>query len=375
MIFYSFLFAFMASLVMSMLVIRYQHVHSRYTMDHDLAGVQKFHLHPTPRVGGLPIFIGLIVVSLFFGMQHDFSLQLPLLLCSLPVFLAGLVEDLTKRVSPRVRLFAAFISAGLAAWLLQAVLARLGVPGLDWLLEVIPVLAFFITVFAVGGVCHATNLIDGYNGLMAGVSIICSLAFALIAYKLNDIHLVVLAVSLAGTLLGFLVWNFPRGLLFAGDSGAYLVGFILGEIAVLLVLRHPSQVSPWFCMLVLIYPIFETIFTIYRRRLRNAATGFPDAMHLHQLIYKRLVSWMVGRTEAAYMLRRNSLTAPYLWVMAMLTVVPAILFWQDEHLLQLTALCFVLLYVWLYWRIVNFRVPRWMAYRKVKRRPRRNGNR
>lgn len=363
MIVFPFFLAFLASLVACMLVIHYQHVHSRYSMDHDLDGVQKFHARPTPRIGGVPIFVGVLLAALLFGWMQDFSIQLPLIFCALPVFLAGLLEDLTKRVSPRWRLFAAFLSAGLAVWLMHASLPRLGIPVVDFLLYSLPLLAGLVTIFAVGGVCHATNIIDGYNGLMAGVGIVCALAFAYVSYKLNDVYLLSLAISLAGALLGFLVWNFPRGLIFAGDAGAYLVGFLLAEIAVLLVLRHP-EISPWFCMLVLIYPIFETIFTIYRRRSRNVAAGLPDSMHFHQLIYKRLVRWMVGRREAADLLKRNSLTAPYLWVMASLTVAPAILFWQYEWLLQLSALCFVMLYIWLYNRIVNFRAPKWMVYRK-----------
>jgi len=364
MIVFPFFLAFLTSLIVCMLVIRYQHVHSRYSMDHDLDGVQKFHVRPTPRIGGVPVFAGLLLAMLAFGLMVEFSFLMLLFVSALPVFFAGLLEDLTKRVSPRVRLLAAFVSAGLAAWLVQAVLGRLGVPGVDTLLQAWPLLALLLTMFAVGGVCHATNIIDGYNGLMAGVSIVSAMAFAYVSYKLNDVHLLVLSISLAGALLGFLVWNFPRGLIFAGDAGAYLVGFLLAELAVLLVLRHP-QVSPWFCMLVLIYPIFETVFTIYRRRLRNAAAGLPDSMHFHQLIYKRLVRWMVGRRESAHLLKRNSLTAPYLWVMAALTVAPAILFWQYEPLLQLSALCFVALYVWLYKRIVKFRAPRWMVYRKA----------
>lgn len=371
MVVFPFFLAFLASLVVCMLLIRYQHMHSRYSMDHDLNGVQKFHARPTPRVGGVPIFSGLLLAAVVFGVMQDFTVQLPLLLCALPVFLAGLVEDLTKRVSPRTRLLAAFLSAALAAWLMQAVLPRLGIPGVDYLLQLFPVFAVVLTIFAVGGVCNAVNIIDGYNGLMAGVSIVCSLAFAYVAYKLNDVYVMSLAISLAGALLGFLVWNFPRGLIFAGDAGAYLVGFLLAELAVLLVLRH-SEISPWFCMLVLIYPIFETVFTIFRRKSRNAAAGLPDAMHFHQLIYKRLVRWMVGRREAADLLKRNSLTAPYLWVMASLTVVPAMLLWQNELLLQVSALCFVGLYIWLYKRIVNFKAPRWLVYRKtahvVKRR-------
>jgi hypothetical protein len=117
---------------------------------------------------------------------------------------------------------------------------------------------------------------------------------------------------------------------------------------------------------VLIYPIFETVFTILRRRQRRMAAGMPDSMHFHQIVYKRLVRWMVGRSQANYLLKRNSMTSPYLWAMALLTVSPAMLFWQYEWVLRLFCILFIATYIWLYRRIVRFRSPRWLVYRRVK---------
>ncbi|UDM17442.1 glycosyltransferase [Vogesella sp. XCS3] len=362
---YLFFASLVCSLVVAMLIIRYQHLHERFSLDHDLAGVQKFHVTPTPRIGGVPVFGGFVAGALVYGFQSDFAEIGLLLAASLPVFVAGLVEDLTKRVSPMVRLLAAFLSAGLGVMLLNAVLVRLGLPLVDGVLLAYPPLAVLVTVFAVGGVCHSVNIIDGYNGLMGGVSVLASLAFAYVSYQLGDGLLFSVSLSLAAALLGFLVWNFPRGLIFAGDAGAYFVGFMLAELAVLLVARHPQTLSPWFPLLVLIYPIFETVFTILRRRQRKVAAGLPDSMHFHQVVYKRLVRWMIGRRNAKYLLKRNSMTAPYLWAMALLTVSPAMLFWQYEWVLQLFCILFIATYVWLYRRIVRFRSPRWLVYRKV----------
>lgn len=362
---YLFFSSLVCSLVVGMLIIRYQHLHARFSLDHDLAGVQKFHVTPTPRIGGVPVFSGFIAGAVVYGLQSDFAEIGLLLLAALPVFVAGLLEDLTKRVSPMVRLLAAFLSAGLGVVLLNAVLVRLGLPLIDGLLVAYPVLAVLVTIFAVGGVCHSVNIIDGYNGLMGGVSVLASLAFAYVSYQLGDMLLFAVSLSLVAALLGFLVWNFPRGLIFAGDAGAYFVGFILAELAVLLVARHPQTLSPWFPLLVLIYPIFETVFTILRRRQRKMAAGLPDSMHFHQVVYKRLVRWMIGRRNAKHLLKRNSMTAPYLWAMALLTVSPAMLFWQYEWVLQLFCVLFIATYVWLYRRIVRFRSPRWLVYRKV----------
>lgn len=358
---YILLSAFLVAHLTAALVIRFQHLHGRFSMDHDLDGVQKFHVMPTPRVGGVPLLAGLAgAFTVWQWESPDSGNVWQLLVAAAPVFVAGLMEDLTKRVSPMVRLMAAFVSAALAAWLLDAQLDRLGVPLLDDLLARLVLLQLLVTVFAVGGVCHSVNIIDGYNGLMAGVGVLACAAFAYVAYQLNDLFLLGVSVSLVGGLLGFLFWNFPRGLIFAGDAGAYLVGFLLAELAVLLVSRHPGVVSPWFPLLVLIYPIFETVFTILRRKQRKAAAGLPDSMHFHQLVYKRVVRWVVGDDAQAYLLKRNSMTSPYLWLIAMMTIIPAVLFWQYEWLLQLCSILFIATYLWLYKRIVRFRAPKWL---------------
>ena len=309
------------------------------------------------------MFGGFLAGTLVYGWHSDFVEVSLLLAASLPVFLAGLMEDLTKRISPFIRLVAAFFSAGLGILLLNGVLIRLGLPIVDGVLAAYPSLAVLVTVFAVGGVCHSVNIIDGYNGLMGGVSVLASLAFSYVAYQLGDMLLFSVSLSLVAALLGFLVWNFPRGLIFAGDAGAYFVGFMLAELAVLLVARHPQTLSPWFPLLVLIYPIFETVFTIVRRRQRKMAAGLPDSMHFHQVVYKRLVRWMIGRSNAKHLLQRNSMTAPYLWAMALLTVSPAVLFWQNEIVLQMATFLFIATYIWLYRRIVRFRSPRWLILR------------
>lgn len=357
-----------SSFLVGILLIRTKHLHAKLSMDYDLGSVQKFHATPTPRVGGVPLLGGLLAggMVLMWAPGAERDLFWGVLLAAIPVFAAGLIEDLTKNVSPLLRLLAAFASAAIALFSVNSVLPALGITGLDHLLAAMPVLAMLLTVFAVGGVCHSVNIIDGYNGLMGGVVLFASLAIAYVSLVVGDMPLLVLSLALAGSILGFLVWNFPRGMIFAGDAGAYLVGFLLAELAVLLVARHPGVVSPWFPLLLLIYPVFETVFSIWRRKKRNVAAGLPDSMHFHQMVYKRLVRWMVGSKEAKHLTRRNSLTAPYLWGVALFSIMPALLFWKVEWALQLFALLFVVGYLWAYRRLVTFRAPRMLVLRKVR---------
>jgi UDP-N-acetylmuramyl pentapeptide phosphotransferase/UDP-N-acetylglucosamine-1-phosphate transferase len=170
--------------------------------------------------------------------------------------------------------------------------------------------------------------------------------------------------------MGFFVWNFPAGLIFLGDGGAYFLGFFVAEVSILLLVRNEA-VSPIFPLLVCIYPVFETLFSIYRRRfIRAVPPSMPDGIHLHSLIYRRMLRWAVGDPRSVKALtRRNSMTSPYLWLLCMFSVVPAVLFWNNTPVLMACLLVFALTYVGLYWRIVRFKSPRWMRALATRPRP------
>ena len=256
--------ALIVSFAVTIWLLRYQHVHSHLTHDHHLGGPQKFHVHSTPRVGGIPVFFGLMIGALISVNVAPIRWQwwVVFMMTLIPAFIAGLAEDLTKKVGPRDRLLASFFSAALAWWLLHARIDFVAVPGLDMLLA-IPVGSLLFTMFAVGGVAHAVNIIDGYNGLAGMVVLMVTAAIAYVAFKVADYQVLAVACALFGATLGFWVWNFPRGMIFAGDGGAYLWGFVLGVLSVLLIERN-TAVSPWFPLVLMLYPVWETLLSIYR---------------------------------------------------------------------------------------------------------------
>ena len=360
----TFLLALGISLVATLLVVRSARAHGHFSADHDFSGPQKFHAQAVPRVGGVGIMVGLVAATVFLA-----STSLPtakwaalLLICGLPAFVAGLVEDVTKRVSPRYRLLAVAGSALMAVWLMDASVTKADVPGLDFLLA-IPVVAAALTIFGVAGFANSINIIDGFNGLASMCVIIMLGALCYVAFQSDDLVVATLALAGIGAVLGFFIWNFPAGLIFLGDGGAYFLGFFVAEVSILLLARNPGEVSPLFPLLVCIYPVFETLFSIYRRRfLRAMPPTMPDGIHLHSLIYRRMIRWAVGNQSAKALTRRNSMTSPYLWFLCMLSVVPAVVFWNNTPVLALFLLLFAVTYVGLYWRIVRFRAPRWMIF-------------
>lgn len=356
------LLALAVSFAFTLLVIRIAKTHGVRLLDHDLSGPQKFHAQPVPRVGGVGIVAGMAVavVVLLTAWDRDAGATGALLLaCGIPAFAFGLLEDFTKRVSPRMRLVATAISACLALMFLDAAIVRTDLPVLDWLVAM-PVGATVLTVFAVAGIANSVNIIDGFNGLASMCVIIMLAALAYVATQVGDTVIATLALAGIGAVLGFFVWNYPAGLIFLGDGGAYFLGFLVAELSILLLVRNPG-VSPLFPLLVCIYPVFETLFSIYRRRfLRAVPPSMPDGIHLHSLIYRRVLRWAVGDRSAKALTRRNSMTSPYLWLLCMFSVIPAVLFWDNSAVLAGFLAVFGLTYVALYWRIVRFKSPRWL---------------
>ena len=367
------LIAFGAALAITLLLVRASAAGGGRAMDRDLDGPQKFHAAPVPRTGGVGIVCGLVAALAVPALWGPPVMQgWWLLLCALPAFLMGLAEDLTKRIGPLPRLLATMVSALLAAGLLGALLRTTDVPGFDWIAS-FTVGSLALTVLVVAGLANAVNIIDGFNGLASMCAAIMLAALAYVAYQVGDLLVATLALAGVGAVLGFFVWNFPAGLIFLGDGGAYLLGFWFAELSLLMLVRNPGEVSPLCPLLICIYPVFETLFSIYRRRRRGASPGMPDGIHLHTLIYRRVLRWAIQDRSVRAMTLRNSMTSPYLWFLCMLGVVPAMLFWDRTPLIALSLVAFIAAYLALYWRIVRFRSPGWLhAARRqlLRRRPR-----
>jgi UDP-N-acetylmuramyl pentapeptide phosphotransferase/UDP-N-acetylglucosamine-1-phosphate transferase len=274
-----------------------------------------------------------------------------------PAVVGGVAEDLSQRLAVRYRLALTSVAGVLGVVWLDLALRRTGLTSGDELLAMAPWLGAAVALLAIAGLPHAFNIIDGYNGLAGMVALIVCLALAHVSIQVGDRALAALLISTAAATAGFLVWNYPRGMLFSGDGGAYLWGLVIAVASLTLVQRH-AAVSPWFPLLLLIYPVWETLFSIYRKLARGVSPGVADALHFHQLIYRRIVREVFHDDEARRMLMRNNRTSPYLWAFTLLTVVPAVMFWNNTPVLIGFCVLFVVSYVTAYLAIVRFKVPK-----------------
>jgi UDP-N-acetylmuramyl pentapeptide phosphotransferase/UDP-N-acetylglucosamine-1-phosphate transferase len=319
-----------------------------FGLDETVGEQQKKHRRPTARSGGLAILVGFgagaaLAASIGYSTAR-FDLQL--LGTATPLLLAGIWEDLRRHLAPALRAGAGLLSALLAVSVLGATIDRLGIPGVDTLLRSWPLLGAALSVVAVAALPHAVNMIDGFHGLAGVVGAMILAAIGYVAFKVGDTRIMVLAGAGVGALIGFLFWNWPRGYIFLGDAGAYFIGFLAALLATLLVRDH-HEVSPWFALDVLLYPSWELLFSVYRRRVVRGRPGMlADTLHLHHLVHRRLQRALnLGAQRPG---EANAQTAPYLWGLAAFSIGPALLWWDRGSLLAAACLAFVAAYVWSY---------------------------
>lgn len=326
-----------------------QNFHGRLTFDCQ-RGVQKLHARPTLRIGGLALLAGAIAGVIMLQGEAATVWRL-ICLTALPAFAAGLAEDLTKRAGVRLRLCATLLSGLLFCLLGGQWLQHADVPGVDLLLA-LPLIGLIFTSFAMAGLANAINLIDGVNGLAAGAVLLMLAGFALLAAGSDDAPLLAVCLVAMGAMAGFLLLNYPLGLMFLGDAGAYGAGFVLATVAVLLPLRNP-EISPLTSLLTVSYPVIETLTSIHRRLLRSSSPGQADRLHLHSLVYRsfaRRAARAIGRPGL-----RNPMTGTLLWLLPLISTLLAVTLPQHPSLLALAFVAMTLLYLSAWRRVALLR--------------------
>ncbi len=256
-------------------------------------GIRKQHAAPVPRVGGIAIIISYVVtfavaLALPFTytqhLHHELPNILPLTLVASVVFFTGVLDDMI----------------GLAAW--QKLLGILGASILAYfsgihvqipLLQHVPAgpwLGFAITVIWLVGCTNAFNLIDGMDGLAAGVGLVATITMLLAALMQNNIPLILATMPLAGCLLGFLRYNFTGASVYLGDAGSLSLGFMLGCFGALWSNKSVTLAALTVPLLAVSIPLLDVALSIARRFLRNRPIFQADRGHIHHRLLARGLS-------------------------------------------------------------------------------------
>jgi len=324
---------------------------------------QASHFGLVPRIGGIAIVTALVLGALmWFKDPTNTSTYARFLLTLVPIFFVGLLEDLGYFTSPRARLLAAAVSGAFYVLLFQQWLPRVDIPGIDWLLGFSP-FAIPFSIFAAVGVSHAFNLIDGLNGLASGTAVAAALALAIMAHNVglvthrDALLLLVVAIS------GFLALNFPFGLIFLGDGGAYAIGHVLVWVGITMVWDTP-RITAFAVLLVFFWPVADTLLAMSRRALTGKAVGQPDRLHFHQLAMRSLEILLIGRNRREL---ANPLTTVILLPLIVAPMVVGVFLAQNARLAALAAALFAASFVLKYFLLLRFVRKHWYRGRNRRR--------
>lgn len=271
---------------------------------------RRIHKVAVPRLGGVAIYISIIVTFvLMMAICGRFPRQGGLLGIAAGgtlIFVMGLLDDLESlpaKVKLAIQVLAACAAYSLGVRINEAIPLpfdlNLGFIHIEHGIH-LGQWAFPVTVLWLVGISNAVNLIDGMDGLAAGVSLISAITIWSVAMapSLHQPYAAWIAAVLAGALLGFLRWNFNPARIFLGDSGAYLAGFVLGSVAITGVMKTATVVTVLLPMLILFFPLLDTSWAIIRRLANGKSIFSPDADHIHH----RLLRTGLSQKKVAYLI-------------------------------------------------------------------------
>ena len=242
----------------------------------DKPNARKVHTHAIPRLGGLAIYVGFMAAVLFcVPVRHEL---LGLLLGCTAIVALGIWDDICN-IPAKVKLVGQIVAA--------CIPIAFGIQ-IEWLtnpfgtLIVLPELvAIPVTIFWIIGFTNTVNLIDGLDGLAAGVSFIASVSMFLLAYTMNQYLPAMIIVAMAGAALGFLQYNFNPAKIFMGDTGSMLLGYTMAVAAVLGLVKTAATIALVVPLIALGLPILDTLFAIIRRKMSGVPIFFLFYGHMH----------------------------------------------------------------------------------------------
>ncbi len=250
----------------------------------DKPGHRKIHVYPIPRLGGLAIYPGFTLAlftgmlwALFAGMKISFLSMFGIILGGTLLLVVGIIDDI-KGLSALTKLAFQIVASVIA------ILAGVHITFLSIPLSGRLVLGFFslpLTLFWLVGITNTVNLIDGLDGLAAGISAIASVTLFIVAIRTHQLGAAIMLAALAGSAIGFLRYNFNPASIFLGDSGALFLGFLLAAVSITGVLKSTLVIALVIPILILGIPIYDTASAIFRRLRARQPIFKADQGHIH----------------------------------------------------------------------------------------------
>lgn len=267
---------FMLTLVVSILMVPFAIRFAKKIGAIDIPNGRKVHKHIMPRLGGIAIYIAFLVG--FFYISTIIKLPISIIVGATIIMLVGLIDD-KFQIKPWQKLLGQIV-ATLVILSDGFFIKYVTVPFIEQSVQISLWIAIPISFLWIVGVTNAVNLIDGLDGLAAGVSIIAGGAIFVMALIEHDVQVAFLAIAVIGATLGFLFFNFYPAKIFMGDSGSLLLGFLLSVFS-LISFKQVTLITLIIPIIILAVPIIDTTIAIIRRKLNKQGIMEPDKNHLH----------------------------------------------------------------------------------------------
>ena len=251
----------------------------------DIPGGRKIHSHPVSRLGGIAIWlctiIAMMLVILLTHYPHR-KLLSGLITGSSLMFLLGLIDDIYS-LEAKFK-FTIQIAVASIVFCLGVKVSSIFIP-FAGLIELPLILSYLGTIVWIVGISNAVNFIDGLDGLAGSIIAVSSVTMGLIMLANNDAVSALIAFILAGSMLGFLTYNFHPAKIFMGDSGALFGGFILSALSIIYQ-QKTQDITMYVPLLVLAVPICDMVFSSLRRILKGVSPFVADSEHIHHKLLK-----------------------------------------------------------------------------------------
>ena len=300
---------------------------------------RKIHDDNIPLLGGLAIYLGFIISFLIF-IDLDKS-TIAFIITSMIILITGIFDDI-HNVPARTRLL---IEAGCALYM-ACVGMRVDIGQYIFKSNVlIYLLDFILTVLWIIGVINAVNLVDGVDGLAGGVVAIAALGFAIIGSVIYKDIMFIMALSLIGAVIGFLIYNRNPAKIFMGDAGSTFLGYVLSILSIMSIDLSINKASLFVPVIILTVPIFDTGCAILRRIFSKKSVLVADRGHIHH----RLLNLGYSQKKTVYII----------YAIAIASLIVGLIVYMGEHFMAglLTVLALIVLGIALSLRIVNEEQP------------------
>jgi len=322
------------------LLLNFKNLKNKLLADDQFNKPQAFHEKSTHRLGGITIFLSLVLVFLYLFFFKNIFLFEYISFCTL-FFILGLVDDLKINIRPKFRLL---IMIGLLIILViknDFYIEKSGLNFLNNLLDTdIFALIFICLCFLF--IINGSNLIDGFNGLLTIHTLIIFIVLFLINFINGNNDLSYMLFFVVWPILIFLKFNFPKAEIFLGDSGAYLLGSFVA-ISVIYSSKLNPSISPFFFCVLLFYLFFEVFFSFFRKIfVVKQSPLLPDKQHLHMFLYKYFLKKNKKKLISHYKV------SIYINAIYLLLIIPAIIFLKDGLFCRYYFFSLLILYIYFY---------------------------